>query len=328
MPKIVITGGAGFIGSNLTERFIKAGWEVVAIDDLSFGSRTNLAAVLDQPGFTFIESDIRQPGVVSKACRNANCLVHLAAYKIPRYGDALKTLLVNNDGTRRALEAACEFGIKTILASTSDVYGKNLNPPFKEDNDLVVGPPFVRRWAYAVSKTFDEQLAMAFYTERELPVVILRFFGSYGPHNHRSWWGGPQAVFIEEALREEPLTVHGDGRQTRTFCYVSDTIEGIRLAVESPEAIGQVINIGSELEINILSLAEKIIEMTGSKSTIELIPYEQIGGNYEDVRHRVPDIAKARALLGFEPQVSLHEGLKKTIGWHRLQARRGRSTRA
>ena len=309
------------MGSNLAERFIKSGWDVVVIDDLSFGSKANLARVIDNPALTFVQADIRKPGVVSDACRNADWLVHLAAYKIPRYGNALKTLQVNNDGTRVVLEVAADLGLKTIVASTSDVYGKNIYPPFKEDNDLVLGPPFVRRWAYAVSKVFDEQMAMAFFAERELPVVILRFFGSYGPHNHRSWWGGPQAVFIEQALQHKPLTVHGDGRQTRTFCYVSDTIEGIRLAVETPQAIGQVINIGSEMEINILSLAEKIIEMTGSQSMIKLIPYEQIGGNYEDVRHRVPDIAKARTLLGFEPRVSLSEGLRKTIDWHRLQKR-------
>jgi UDP-glucose 4-epimerase len=160
-------------------------------------------------------------------------------------------------------------------------------------------------------------LGMAYFTEKELPVVILRFFGSYGPHNNRTWWGGPQAVFIEQALQNKPLTVHGDGRQTRSFCYVSDTVNGIKKAMESDKAVGEVINIGADQEISIRELAEIIIEMTGSESTIEYIPYENFVGRYEDVRNRVPDLAKAGQLLDFQPMVSLQEGLQKTITWHK-----------
>ena len=176
MPKIVITGGAGFIGSHLTERMLKSGWQAVVVDDLSHGNIANLKAVIDNDKFTFIESDIRIPGVLENACREADCIVHLAAYKIPRYGNALKTLNVNNEGTKAVLETAAEHNIKAVIASTSDVYGKNARPPFSENDDLVMGPPHIRRWAYAISKAFDEQLAMAYYNERELPVVILRFF--------------------------------------------------------------------------------------------------------------------------------------------------------
>jgi UDP-glucose 4-epimerase len=175
----------------------------------------------------------------------------------------------------------------------------------------------VRRWAYAASKIFDEHLALAYSVERELPVVILRFFGSYGPGNHRSWWGGPQAVFIEQALRDLSITVHGDGRQTRSFCYVSDTVSGIASALESDKANGQIINVGSSEEIEIIELARKIISMTGSKSKIEFVPYESFGGGYEDVRRRVPDLHKADSILGFKTKVSLAEGLQRTINWHK-----------
>jgi len=321
MPKVVITGGAGFIGSNLAELMIKSGWEVIAVDDLSYGNPSNLESIIDDEKFQFIESDIRKPGVLDKACENTQCLVHLAAYKIPRYGGALNTLNVNNEGTKTVLECTSRLGIKTVIASTSDVYGKNPVPPFKESDNLVLGPPFVRRWAYAISKAFDEQLAMAYYDERRLPVVILRFFGSYGPRNHRSWWGGPQAVFIEQALQNKPLSVHGDGRQTRSFCYVSDTIKGIKAAIESDKVIGEILNIGSTDEISIEALAGKIIKLTNSKSDIEFIAYELFGGHYEDVRNRVPDLAKARQLLNFEPTVSLDDGLVKTINWHKRFSR-------
>jgi len=317
MPKVVITGGAGFIGSNLAEVMVNSGWDVVAVDDLSYGSLNNLESINNENSFHFIKADICRPGALDEACKDAQCLVHLAAYKIPRYGGALKTLNINNDGTRVALESASKYGLKFILASTSDVYGKNANPPFKEGDNLVLGPPFVRRWAYAVSKAFDEQLAMAYLDERKLPIVILRFFGSYGPHNHRSWWGGPQAVFIEQALQNKPLSVHGDGRQTRSFCYISDTVRGIKSAIETDKAIGEIINIGSANEISIEKLAGKIINLTNSKSEIEFIAYEQFGGRYEDVRNRVPNLAKAKQLLGFEPKIALDEGLIRTIKWHK-----------
>jgi UDP-glucose 4-epimerase len=317
MPKIVITGGAGFIGSNLAKYYINRGWNVTAIDDLSHGDKNNLKEIEQNPKFEFIFADIRTTGIMDNACQTADYLVHLAAYKIPRYGDALKTLMINNDGTRIVFDAAAKRNIKTVIASTSDVYGKNPNPPFSETSDLVLGPSTVRRWAYAASKVFDEHLALAYFSERELPVAILRFFGSYGPCNHRSWWGGPQAVFIEQALRNLPITVHGDGKQTRSFCYVSDTVEGIALALESVKASGQIINLGSIEEIEIIELAKMIIEMTESKSKIEYIAYESFGGGYEDVRRRVPDLRKANALFGFQTKVSLADGLQRAIAWHR-----------
>jgi UDP-glucose 4-epimerase len=317
MPEVVITGGAGFIGSNLAEYYIGQGWKVAVIDDLSHGSRENLNGINAQANFSFIQADIRAPGVLERQFKTADCVVHLAAYKIPRYGDALKTLTINNEGTRAVMECAAKYRLKTILASTSDVYGKNPKTPFAENGDLLLGASNIRRWSYAASKVFDEHLTMAYHNEQELPAVILRFFGSYGPHNHRSWWGGPQAVFIEQALRNQPLTVHGDGKQTRSFCYISDTIAGIVKAIENDEANGEIINIGSENEIEIIDLAKMIIEMTNSESQIKFVPYESFGGGYEDVQRRVPDLTKAENLLGFKTQISLAEGLGKTIAWHR-----------
>ena len=317
MARVVITGGAGFIGSNLAIKLINNGWQVTAIDDLSFGNTVNIEDIMANPNFSFIESDIRKPAILDSALKNTDAIVHLAAYKIPRYGGALDTLTINNDGTKAVLEAAAKTGIKTLIASTSDVYGKNPDPPFKEGDNLVLGSPYVRRWAYAVSKAFDEQLAMAYAMEKELPVVIMRFFGSYGPRNHRTWWGGPQAVFIEQALQNKPLTVHGDGRQTRSFCFVSDTVDGIIAAIESDKINNEVVNIGSDDEINIEQLAQTIIELTDSSSTIEYVPYENFGGRYEDVRNRVPDLAKAKMILNFEPKVQLRQGLERTIAWHK-----------
>jgi UDP-glucose 4-epimerase len=317
MPKVVITGGAGFIGSNLAKYYINRAWDVTIIDDLSHGNKNNIKEIEQNQKLEFVYADIRTQGIVEKACQDASFLVHLAAYKIPRYGDALKTLTVNNDGTRIVLEVASSLKLKTVIASTSDVYGKNPHPPFSETNDLVLGQSTVRRWAYAASKVFDEHLALSYYSERELPVAILRFFGSYGPGNHRSWWGGPQAVFIEQALRNLPITVHGDGEQTRSFCYISDTVEGIALALESERANGQIINIGSAEEISIIELAKRIIQMTESRSKIEYVAYESFGGGYEDVRRRVPDLRKANSLFGFQTKVSLTDGLQRAIGWHR-----------
>jgi len=318
MPSAIITGGAGFIGSNLAAALVGDDWRVTVIDDLSHGLLENLGDLPARSTFKFVHSDIRRQGLLESLCADVDCIIHLAAFKIPRYGDVIRTLNVNNEGTRIVLECAARHGIKTIVASTSDVYGKNPHPPFTEQDDLTIGPSSIRRWAYAASKIFDEHLCLAYFKERELPVTVLRFFGSYGPNNHRSWWGGPQAVFIEQALRNEPLTIHGDGKQTRSFCYISDTIAGIRSAMECTAAVGQIINIGSVEEIEIAGLAELIIELTGSKSESVFVPYESFGGGYEDVRRRTPDISKAGKLLGFRPTVDLRTGLEKTIAWHRL----------
>jgi nucleoside-diphosphate-sugar epimerase len=260
------------------------GFTVRCYDDLSHGSREFVDSHIKDRYFEFYLEDVCDRRTLGSVLDGAAMIFHLAARKIPRYGDALGTLNVNNEGTRNVLELAQRQGGRVVLASTSDVYGKG-KPPFKETDDLVIGASHIRRWSYAASKIFDEHLALGYHAERGLPVAVLRFFGSYGPRNHRSWWGGPQAVFIEQALKGEEITIHGDGSQTRSFTYIDDLIDGILLAAESDKATGMIINLGSDEEISILSLARLIWSFIrpAEPPRLKFIPYESFGGGYEDV---------------------------------------------
>ena len=315
--RILVTGAAGFIGSNLSAELLRRGHEVVGFDNLSQGSRLNLGAVEGDPAFEFREDDIRDEAAMHDAAEGCDVIVHLAAYKIPRYGDAYETLMINGLGSEIVAQTAARTGAKIVAASTSDVYGKNPQIPFSEDMDSVIGSPQVKRWAYAVSKMFEEQLLIACHDRFGIDVVLLRLFGGYGPNQNLTWWGGPQSVFIEKALDGESLPIHGDGSQTRSFTYITDHVAGIAGAVESSRADNLVVNIGAVQEITILALAEliwRLVHGDPSPPQIELIPYESFG-NYEDVMRRVPDISRARELLGFEPKVDLETGLRKTIEW-------------
>ena len=314
--RVVVTGAAGFIGSNLSAELLQRGYTVHGIDNLSQGSELNVSALLTHPSFTLSRIDVRDQAAVDRACDGASVIVHLAAYKIPRYTDALDTLTINAAGTMNVAEAARRQGARLVAASTSDVYGKNPALPFREDSDLVIGPPTVRRWAYAISKMYTEQLLLAVHERYGIDVVLLRFFGAYGPNQHRSWWGGPQAVFIDKALDDQPCEIHGDGQQTRSFTYVSDHVDGIIRAIESPAARNQVFNIGSTREITIEHLARVIWRLVrgGEEPKIQFIPYESFG-RYEDVRRRVPDLSLAESLLGYRPRVDLETGLATTIRW-------------
>jgi UDP-glucose 4-epimerase len=315
--KILVTGAAGFIGSNLVAELLRRGHAVVGFDNLSQGSRLNLVDVAVHPLFEFREADIRNEPALLDAADGCDVIVHLAAYKIPRYGDAYETLMINGFGSEIVAQTAARTGAKIVAASTSDVYGKNPEVPFSEDMDSVIGNPHVKRWAYAISKMFEEQLLLACHDRFGIDVVLLRFFGGYGPNQNLTWWGGPQAVFIEKALDGEPLPVHGDGRQTRSFTYVTDHVAGITAAVESSRADNLVVNLGAEEEISIAALAEliwRLVHGEDSAVRIETVPYESFG-RYEDVMRRVPDISRARELLGFDPKVDLETGLQKTIRW-------------
>jgi UDP-glucose 4-epimerase len=316
-PTIGVTGAAGFIGANLCERLLAEGCTVVGVDDMSMGTLQNLAGLLDHPNFRFEEFDCRDAARMREAMGGCDAIAHMAALKIPRYGGALKTLAVNVDGSHVALELGRETGAHVVLASTSDVYGQ-AEPPFHEDDPIVLGPPTTRRWSYAASKYYDEHLALRMAEEEGLKVTILRFFNAYGIRNHASWWGGPLAVFFEDLLDGKDMEIHGDGRQTRSFTYVSDTVDGVVRALARPETSGEVINIGNDQPIEIIELACKVQEAMGIEGDLRVkhVGFEEIGGNYQDVRHRVPDLSKARRLLGFEPQVSLEEGLAKTLAWH------------
>jgi nucleoside-diphosphate-sugar epimerase len=315
--KIGVTGAAGFIGSHLCERLLAEGREIVAVDDLSHGSMRNVRAYADNPRFRFVEMDCRDALRLRRTFSDCDAIVHLAAEKIPRYGNALKTLQANVAGAESVYEAALAADAPVVIASTSDVYG-NATPPFAEDAELTLGPPTTRRWAYATSKLYDEHVALALAAEQGLRPVILRFFGSYGPHNHPSWWGGPQAAFFEVLLDGKLMEIHGDGRQVRTFTYITDTIDGVVRAMDTPEAQGEIINIGGDEPTTIFRLANEVQGALGLTGPLRatMVPYEAIGGRYQDVRCRIPDTRKASELLGFRASVTLAEGLANTAAWH------------
>jgi UDP-glucose 4-epimerase len=323
--RIAVTGVAGFLGSNLLDRLLDEGHAVVGVDNLAMGRQRNISHRLEHPGFEFIEGDVTRAEVMDRLPGDVDLVVHLAAFKIPRYGNAIDTLTINYEGTRRALDYARRTGAKCVLASTSDVYGRNPAVPFSEaGSDSVIGSSKSARWSYAVSKLFDEHLAFAYQEAYGFPVTLLRFFGSYGPRQHLSWWGGPQSVFIDQILAGEPVTIHGDGSQTRTFTYVDDTIECMYRSIVDEAADGEVFNIGSNAEISILELARLIGRLIDDtrEVAIEFVPYASFTGKpYEDVMRRVPDTTFAAEQLGFVAQVPLEEGLRRTIAWQREVAR-------
>lgn len=319
MVRIAITGVAGFVGSNLTERLLDRGDIVRGIDDLSHGSVENLGRSIDHPSFRLDQGTILDPAALRATFEGSEVVVHLAAGKIPRHGDALDTLLINGEGGLNVLRAVQSCGVRRIvLASTSDCYGRNPQVPFSEESPSVIGQPNVRRWSYAVSKMFEEQALFAFRERYGIEGVALRLFGGYGPKQNVTWWGGPQSVFIGAALRGEPLEVHGTGKQTRSFTYVDDMVEGFVRAIDTPKADGEVLNIGIDREITIEDLAKMISGMIrpGEPPNVRYVPYETFG-RYEDVERRIPDGAKSRAVLGFRARVNLEEGLPRAIEWQR-----------
>lgn len=318
--KILVTGVAGFLGSHLLDKLITSGHDVIGIDNLSMGKIENIFHHLNNQKFKFLQADVTQKETFENLGTDIDCIVHLAAFKIPRYGKAIDTLKINYQGTENVLELARRLNCKSVLASTSDVYGRNPKIPFNEDDNSVIGSSKVARWSYAVSKLFDEHLAFAYQDSYNIPVVLLRFFGSYGPRHHLSWWGGPQSVFIEQILNDAEITIHGDGMQTRSFTFVSDTVAGIYAAIVTPEANGEIFNIGSNREITILELAKtiKYLSDTPGELKLKFVPYESFtGGKYEDVRRRVPDSSRCEQILRVKAKVTLEEGLAHTIAWQR-----------
>lgn len=317
--KILITGVAGFIGSNLAAQLLKRGYQVIGIDNLNYGFMRNIEPFRRKDNFKFIIGDIANPHILKDI--HADLIVHLASQKIPRYTNALRTLDENYLMLRNVVEK-CRFDHSKILfASTSDVYGKNPKVPFNEESDLVMGPTTVKRWAYALSKMYGEQYIIANKDEYNLTYTITRFFGSYGPHQNLTWWGGPQSVFIEKAFKNEPIEIHGDGSQTRTFTFVDDTVNALVACIENENSNNEIFNTGSKegAEISIKDLAIliwKLIRGEGSEPKLKFIPYSSFG-KYEDVMRRVPDITKLKTKLNFEPEWDLEEGLKVTIEWQK-----------
>jgi UDP-glucose 4-epimerase len=317
--KILITGVAGFIGSNLSKRLLEKGHEVIGIDNLSYGFMRNIDFLNFYPKFSFILGDIANPLILKEV--KADTIVHLASQKIPRYENALRTLDENYQMLRNVVQKCLLDKSKIIFASTSDVYGKNPNIPFHENSDLVMGPTTVKRWAYALSKIYGEQYIIANNAEYGLNYTITRFFGTYGPHQNLTWWGGPQSVFIEKALKNESIEIHGDGLQTRTFTYIDDTVDALVLCIENEKSNNEIFNTGSNAssEISIIELAKLIWMMVNGENSepkLNFIPYSSFG-NYEDVMRRVPDISKLCSYFNFAPTWDIHSGMKATINWQK-----------
>ncbi|MDQ6722917.1 MAG: NAD-dependent epimerase/dehydratase family protein [Thermoproteota archaeon] len=317
--EILITGVAGFIGSNLAKRLLEKGHKVIGVDNLNYGFMRNLDFANDHPDFKFIMGDIANPLILNSV--KADIVVHLSSQKIPRYTNALRTLEENYLMLRNVVQKCILDKSKIIFASTSDVYGKNPNIPFSEKSDLVMGPTTVKRWAYALSKMYGEQYIIANHDEYGLNYTITRFFGSYGPHQNLTWWGGPQSVFIERAFKKIPIDIHGDGSQTRTFTYVDDTVNALIACIENNKSDNEIFNTGSKDggEISIKDLAVLIWELVNgkdSKPMLNYIPYSTFG-NYEDVMRRVPDISKLCSTLNFQPEWDLKKGLLEAINWQK-----------
>jgi UDP-glucose 4-epimerase len=315
--KILVTGAAGFIGSHLSDLLLARGHDVIGVDNLVHGRLENLESAERSSRFELLEFDVRDGTRLAAAATGCDVVVHLAALKIPRYGNALDTLEVNIDGGRAALEAARLARAKCVLASTSDVYGKSLDLPFREDSDCVLGPTTSRRWAYAASKLAVEHMALGYQDKYGLPVALLRYFGTYGERQYLSWWGGPQGVFLEAIAARHAIELHGDGTQTRCFIHVDDLAHGTALACEKDAADG-IFNLGTAEEVSIRDLAERMHTLSGrgGELALRLIPYDSFPGSYEDVARRVPDMTKSRILLDFTPVVGLDEGIGRLWGWY------------
>ncbi len=318
--RILITGVCGFIGSNLAIKLLELGHEVVGIDNLSYGFERNILSIRHHKDFKFVLGDIMNP-LILKDFKKNDAVVHLASQKIPRYSNALRTLDENYMLLRNVVQKCVLDGAKIVFASTSDVYGKNSNCPFSEESDFVIGSSKIKRWAYALSKMYGEQYIIANNDEYGLRYTIVRFFGSYGPHQHLTWWGGPQSVFITNAFKKEPLDIHGDGLQTRTFTYIDDTVDALVHCILNKKSDNEIFNIGSEPanEISILDLAGTIWRMINGENAeprLHFIPYETFG-RYEDVMKRLPDITKIKSYFNYAPRTSLKEGLRRTIEWQK-----------
>jgi len=315
--RVLVTGGAGYIGSHLVDRLVAAGHFVTVIDDLSTGFAINLSQ--SRNAIDFHHESILNSNIVERCVERSDLVFHLAAgvgvHNIVK--DPLRALIVNTRGAESVIESCSRFQKRLLLASTSEIYGKTNKLPMSEDDDRVLGSTTVTRWGYSTAKAIDEHLALA-YSTVGLKMSIVRYFNSYGPRIDPRGYGSVVARFLAQALRGEPLTVLGDGSQSRCFTYVDDSVEGTLRAALTPAAEGLVFNIGNDSETTILNLAQIIIGLTGSQSAIRFIPYEErFGQGFEDTQRRVPDVRRAAEVLGFRAEVDLREGLERTLRWWR-----------
>lgn len=305
--KFLITGGAGFIGSHLAGRLLDADNEVIALDDLSTGSKRNIEKFVTNPKFSFIEGNMLEKETLARASQGVDGIFHLgAALGVKRILERpLESLITNLHGTEAVLEVAASKKIKTFIASTSELYGKNPEQPLREDSDRVIGSPLLVRWTYSEAKAIDESLAVIYGSTQGLPFVIGRFFNTVGPRQTGAY-GMVLPTFVKSALLGTPIQVYGDGSQSRVFCHVDDAVEGMMRVFFDDRAQGEAFNIGGNGEVTISRLAEIVVEETGSTSSIEYVPYEKAyPKGFEDTMRRIPDTTKIRQLTGWEPKNDL-----------------------
>ena len=313
--RYLITGGAGFIGSHLAERLLSRGDRVVILDNLSTGSMENVRHLKSSPLMEYHLDNIENRQLVAELVDDADVIVHLAAAVGVKLivESPVRTIETNVNGTQLILEAACKKRKLVLTASTSEVYGKNTCVPFGEDADLVLGPTTKGRWSYAASKALDEFLALSYWKEKKLPVVVVRLFNTVGPRQ-TGRYGMVLPNFVKQALNNEPIRVYGNGKQSRCFCDVRDTVEGLVRLMDTDRAVGEVVNVGSTEEITIEGLAQRVKERTRSSSPIEYVPYDQAyEPGFEDMMRRVPSVEKLHALTGFRPETPLHEIIDRVI---------------
>ena len=315
--RALITGGAGFIGSHLAESLIGQGHSVSVLDDLSTGRRENIEHLQHHPRFTCTIGSVMDEAVLDRMIERADVVFHLAAAVGVRLAveRPVHTIETNVHGTETVLRLARRHHKLVLIASTSEVYGKSAKLPFREDADLVMGPPNKTRWGYATSKLLDEFLALGYWKEYQSPVIVVRFFNTVGPRQSARY-GMVLPNFVRRALEGETISVHGDGSQTRSFTWVGDVVSAVTALVQEPKALGEVFNIGNGAEISIRDLALKVKAMTGSDSPIELVPYNEVfDDSFEDMPRRVPDISKIARVVGYKPTVHLDEIIERVTDY-------------
>jgi len=319
--KALITGGAGFIGSHLAERLLQLEHDVLVLDNLSTGSIENIAHLKTEKRFSYVIDSVTSESLLAEMVDSSDVVFHLAAAVGVKLivEQPVHTIETNVHGTEVVLKHANKKKKLVFIASTSEVYGKSADVPFRESADVVLGPSAKHRWAYACSKLIDEFLALAYWKEKKLPVVVVRLFNTVGPRQ-TGQYGMVLPTFVRQALADEPITVFGDGTQSRSFTYVGDVVDALIALSLEPRAIGHVFNIGNRGEISIRDLAERVKALTGSRSQVHLVPYDEAyEAGFEDMPRRVPDISKLRELIGYQPKVDLDDIISRVIAHARDQ---------
>jgi len=319
--KLLITGGAGFIGSHLAEELINNGHQVIALDNLSTGRLENVSRLVDNSRFELVVDTVLNENLVDKLVEKNDVIFHLAAavgveliVKKP-----LESLTTNIKGSEMILEMAHRYHKKVLITSTSEIYGKNTNGPLKEDDDRILGSPLKSRWSYSTAKAVDEMLAYVYWKQKNVPAVIVRLFNTVGPRQTGAY-GMVLPRFIEQALKNKAITVYGTGKQSRCFVHVKDVVKALIKLIDEPKAVGEVFNIGSQEEISIEKLAREVIKITKSNSKIKYIPYEKAyEEGFEDMQRRIPDISKINKLIGFKPTYTLAEIIKDIVSYVKKQ---------